>query len=259
MRKSLPNEKIIRSLLSSPAPIGIFVLDEVDSTNKEARRYCGEGGSLPMLFVAREQTAGRGRLGRSFVCERDKGLYMTLALAPRDGATPHSLTLAAGCAVLSAIRDLTGVTPKIKWVNDILIEDKKVAGILAEGAFDAGGNMSFAAVGIGVNINKMRFPKELSKKAGTLVELTGKAPDINTLAAEIVNRFLALSLDMNTVLDTYKEHLSTLGKRITVTGGGEDFAALAKDLDCDGNLIVEREDGTEEKIFFGEVSVINRE
>ncbi len=259
MRKSLPNEKKIRSLLASSAPIGISILDTADSTNKEARRYCREGGDLPALFVARQQTAGRGRLGRSFVCERDKGLYMTLALAPRSGASPHSLTLTAGCAVLLAIRDLTGVTPKIKWVNDILIENKKVAGILAEGAFDASGNMSFAAVGIGINIHKIHFPEELSLKAGTLLELTGKAPDINSLAAEIINRFLALSEDMDTVLKTYKEHLSTLGKRITVVGGSEDFSALAKDLDCEGNLIIERDDGTEERIFFGEVGVISRE
>jgi len=260
MRKTLPSEEILRSRLAPDTNISIFIYDTVDSTNAEAKRYCQSGGNLPAIFIAREQTGGRGRLGRSFDSKRDMGLYMTLAVTPKPKATPHSLTLTAGCAALFAIKELTATTPEIKWVNDILIGRRKVAGILAEGAFDSCGNMTFALIGIGINIKKRSFPKELLNKAGSLEELTGTAPDINLLAAEITNRFFSFAEDFTATLDTYRKHLNTLGKRILVTGceGGE-FSAEACGLDAEGNLIVRKAGGDTQKLFFGEISVINQE
>ena len=258
MRKSLPNEQRIRSLLAPDTPIKVFVYDTVESTNKEAKRYCLDENPRPALFVARGQSLGRGRLGRSFDSMRDKGLYMTLAFKPYAKASPHSLTLTAGCAVLFAIRELTGVTPKIKWVNDIIIDQRKIAGILAEGAFSADGNMSYAIVGIGVNIKKRAFQKELEAKAGTLEEQAKSTPDINALAAEITNRFFALAKDFDATIEAYRTHLDTLGRRILVTGKESDFSCIAKGLDDTGNLIIERDDGSEDKLFFGEISVINQ-
>ena len=259
MRKSLPSEKYMRSRLAADTVFNFLVYDTVDSTNLEAKRYCQSGERLPAIFIARGQTGGRGRLGRSFDSMRDKGLYLTFAFVPEAGASPHSLTLTAGCAALLAIEELCGITPDIKWVNDLQIRGKKIAGILAEGAFDASGNMSYAIVGIGINIKKRRFPKELSDKVGTLEESANFLPDINELAAEIINRFFSLYGDLDTTLNLYRTHLSTLGKRVAVKSGDGEYLAMARELDGEGNLIVEREDGTLEKLFFGEISVITQE
>ena len=260
MKKSFPSERELGSYLASDKKINILIFDSIDSTNSEAKRYCRAGGALPALFISREQTGGRGRLGRSFDSMRDAGLYMTLAFTPKRGASPHSLTLTAGCAVLLAIKDLCNTHPKIKWVNDILINEKKVAGILAEGAFDADGNMPYALVGIGVNLKKRPFPEELTAKVGTLEEFSEKAPDINELAAKITSLFLSLSERFDVALGIYKKELDTLGKRVLVTGKEDgEFLADVKDIDEEGNLIVQRDDGSEVKLFFGEISVITQQ
>ena len=258
MQNKLTSDKTLLALLAPENQLRIHLLDTVDSTNSEAKRYCLSGGELPALFIARGQTGGRGRLGRSFDSSYGKGLYMTLALKPKSGTTPHSLTLTAGCATLLAIRELTGAEPEIKWVNDIEIQNKKVSGILAEGAFDADGNMSYAIVGVGVNIRKRDFPPELAERAGTLEELTGYAPDEAVLAANIANRFFSLSRDFSSALAVYRERLNTLSRRILVLGVNTEYTAKAIDIDEEGNLIIMLDDGSYDKLFFGEISVINQ-
>ena len=141
--------------------------DVIDSTNTQARRLAGEGDSSPLLIIAREQSAGRGRLGRSFFSPADTGLYMTLLYYPdRSVAELTGLTCAAAWASALAVERLCGISSQIKWVNDLYLGGRKVCGILCESFGTPHGTA--IAVGIGINLTTKDFPDALDSIAGSL-------------------------------------------------------------------------------------------
>lgn len=231
---------------------------EVDSTNSAARRYAAEGGDVPALFVANTQSAGRGRMGRTFFSPADTGIYMTLLLDVTKDApsSATSLTSAAAVAVVSAAERLTGVECKIKWVNDVYVGGRKAAGILAE-SFCIG-ESRYACVGIGLNLTTKDFPEELGDVAGSFgkdFSLELKRELTVGIATELLDVYSrALSGDRSYMAE-YKSHSMVLGKRVTFTRDGSSDTGLAVSINDDGGLVVRKDDGSLTVLSSGEISL----
>ncbi len=243
-------------------PCELKIFDTVDSTNAVAKAL--RPGNRPILVIANKQTAGRGRLGRSFASPAGTGLYMTVALRP-DFALDKALyvTMAAAVAVCHAVESVAGVKARIKWVNDIFCSGKKVCGILTEAQsnFETG-RIDTLIIGIGVNCFPGNLPEELQDIAGCL------SPRRNSfsrgkLAAEIYNELMeSLSaLQSKAFLREYRNRCFILGKNILVHPNlnGVSIRARAIDIDDNGGLVVEYMEGRKsrqiETLTTGEVSV----
>lgn len=273
----LSHAGIAAGLTGTHAGICVRLYDSIDSTNTEARRLIsaispGEGphgGSSPLpitLLAARAQTAGRGRLGRSFYSPPDSGLYMTL-LYPLTQPLSQAVAVTAGAAVatLQAIRAVTGLVPGIKWVNDLYMDGKKICGILTEAVTPAGSEQSaYMLVGIGINLTTAAFPEGLRAPAGSLTDnlspsATLPVLDAGRLCGQIAHRLLTLletdSLHSPEILAAYRAHSILLGQPVLCTRGGQTFPALAMDITPSFGLTVRRADGRVEVLDSGEVSV----
>ncbi len=251
------NEKRLRELVSnlaSLADVEIIYKTETASTNEMAK-LAPRGAAKDQIYVAEKQTAGRGRLGRSFVSDRG-GLYMTLRFERRLPPTSAvKITVFAAVAVLRAIERLTQIKPMIKWVNDIFIGNKKLAGILCEGVADENGEIAVIALGIGVNVFGALAP-EISEIATTLSAHTEHAPEVPALAAEIIKEIYSLKdVPFSRIMDEYRSRSLVIGREVRVLRQNEEYRALVRDIDDGGALVLEREDGREEHLATGEVSV----
>ncbi len=235
----------------------IKVLESVGSTNTELKISAEHGAAEWTVIAARRQTDGRGRLGRSFYSPGDTGLYMSILLRPDPAnSQPGLLTAAAAVAVAEAIDKVYGKKSRIKWVNDVYINDRKVCGILTEASFDLeGGRVRYAIVGIGVNVAQPNggFPPEISGIAGAVSETGGKK---NRLAAEILNNFREYTEDLRSrkFYEGYRNRLFILGENVTVIRGDMQKNAAVLDVDRDFKLLVDYGD-KKEWISSGEVSL----
>lgn len=232
------------------SPIAVHLYDSVDSTNDEAKRRADSG---ICLYATQHQTAGRGRRGNSFYSPKDTGLYMTLSL-PLSG-TPSSvqkITCAAAVAVCEAAEALSGKQPQIKWVNDILLDGKKAAGILTELLTDSKNQPRAVIIGIGLNLTTNEFPEEFAKTAGNLGEI-----EPNALCGTIADRLIDLvhHLEDNSIIEKYKQRNICIGKTVTYGKDGRVHTAQAVDIDADGGLVVE-ENGTRSTLRSGEISIV---
>ena len=236
--------------------ITVRVFDEIDSTNTEAKRMALDGFSGEALLVAHSQTAGRGRMGRSFYSPAHTGAYFSVAyVTPEPLDSVVTLTGATAVAVMRAIRRLCGIQVGIKWVNDLYLNEKKVCGILAEslfGAWDDG--RQGVVIGIGINLNTHDFPNELLKKAGSL--------DVPTLTREAL--IAAVWQELMPLLEAPKERSwladyracsTVLGKRIKWIENGEERVGSAESIDDDGALMVRDASGQLLRLFTGEISL----
>ena len=259
----LSAEGIRGYLTEKAAPYGkrLSVFDTVDSTNQMAKEWAAEGSPHGTVIVADRQTRGRGRYHRRFESPTG-GLYMSLILEPPQLPFPSVtfMTSFAAVAVSEAVEEVTGRLPDIKWVNDVLLDGKKVCGILTEGVtHPQTGAITRLVVGIGVNIHERKadFPEELREIAASL-DPEWRIPDIrNRLAAGIISRLLAGDgVTQAEVLARYRSRLSMLGREVTVIRvGQEPYRGTAVDLDPDGALIVRREDGSLDVLSTGEIHV----
>ncbi len=235
----------------------ITVLESVGSTNAELKIQAEHGANEWTVIAARRQTDGRGRLGRSFYSPENTGLYMSILLRPDSAnSQPGLLTAAAAVAVAEAIDKVYRKKSRIKWVNDIYIDDRKVCGILTEASFDLeSGGVRYAIVGIGVNVTQPNggFPPEISGIAGAISETGGKN---NRLAAEILNNFHEYTEDLRSrkFYGGYRDRLFILGKNVTVIRGDMQKNAAVLDIDRDFKLLVDYGD-KKEWISSGEVSL----
>lgn len=257
-RKSTADKELIKSFLSEKNKyISIITVDETSSTNDEAKKLALTEKDKTVLYIAESQTKGRGRMGRSFFSPDGTGIYMSLLLHP-DLTAENCPLLTPLCAVAvsEAIEKVVSAENKIKWVNDIYIGDRKVAGILTEGAFREG-KIDYAVVGIGVNLSLPEgdFPEEIRSIAGALTE---NVTDFkNELIAEIVNRFMYYYkfLPEKVFLQNYRKKLFFLGQEITVISPEGNYDAVAKDVDGMCRLIVRTESGEEKILGSGEISI----
>lgn len=237
----------------------------IDSTNKTLKRLAEAGEPEGLALLAEEQSAGRGRMDRRFYSPPGGGLYMSLLLRPQlPAAEATVLTACAAVAVAEAIEELTGRKTQIKWVNDVLLDGKKVCGILTEGAVDCEtGRLLYAVVGIGINISPPPggFPEELREIAGALVESGGEALRA-PLAARVLDKLLDLyeALPERRCWEAYRRRSCLLGQDILIHSlSGPPVPATALDVGEDFSLLVRLEDNTLRALNSGEVSVRKRE
>ncbi len=241
------------TLLKSIKDMRICLLDQTDSTNEEARRQASEGMSAPALIIANSQTKGRGRMGRSFHSPANTGLYMSfLADAKPDIEDTVRLTTAAAVATALAIEDIWGIRAEIKWVNDILIDGRKVCGILCE-SFSVS-DKRFAVIGIGVNISTTDFPEDIREKATSLAPTSDKK---YALAAAIANKLSRFYEDPRSpeIHAAYKERSAVLGRRVRLIGDEEQMLATVEDIDDSGALHVSLDSGERKVIRSGEITL----
>lgn len=232
------------------------VLESTNRTMRERARLDAPNGTV---IFADSQTAGRGRLGRSFFSPKGSGIYMTLLLRPRfSPELSWSVTTFAAVATARAIEAASGLRASVKWVNDVFVGEKKVSGILAESALDPSGKgLSYIALGIGINVNETAFPRELREIATSLALECGKALDRSRVAAYLLRELEPLlSGDAPSgYLDEYRQRNLVTGRRVTVISSDRSYTAVGKCIDDTGNLVVVCEDGSEQSICAGEVSL----
>ncbi len=225
------------------------------STNATAKELAAAGVPEGTVVVADRQTAGRGRLGRSFASPTG-GVYMSLILRPEVDIDPGLVTACAAVAVARAICRLCELPVGIKWVNDLFIRGRKVCGILAEGGLDpTTGTLSYIVLGIGVNVQKAAFPEELASIVTTL-EDEGAVVDRAALIAAILEEWESAYATLSTgdFLADYRRLSVVLGREVTVQRGNESFHATAEAIDDAGHLVVRTADGLL-TLRSGEVSI----
>ncbi len=248
----LSKEKI-SALVGADTTVRVF--DITDSTNNHAKRMLESGFRGKAIVAAEAQTGGRGRLGRSFYSPESTGLYFTLIIPPVFPIDDVSLlTPAAAVAVTRTLGKLTEKALKIKWVNDIYADDKKICGILAESVLDIK-NGSFAgfAVGIGINLCTESFPAEIADIAASI----GTSADRNEIAAGIARELFAFAENLcaREFLPEYRARSYVTGKDIYFVQKVEKTNAAAIGIDEHGGLIVKLENGETEVLRGGEISV----
>jgi len=257
--KLLPKE--IEVLISNNI-IGqqIIYFDSIDSTNSYAKK---EANKLKdgTVILSEEQLLGRGRRGRSWSSPKGTGIWMSLVLKPNIPPTEGvKMTQIAAAAVCKAIRELTGLNALIKWPNDIVINGKKICGILTEMAGELN-EVNYIIVGIGINVNTDGFACELKEKATSLFIEGGKKIDRRELVVNILKNFEALyniyikDLDLDETLVIVKNYSAILGKEIKIIQGNLEKKARAIDINNEGLLLVQMDDGNKELISSGEVSI----
>lgn len=246
----------IEQHLRTRGPV-LKVYDCVASTNQLAKEYGENGAEEGLVVLADSQTAGRGRLGRSFCSPAGTGLYMSLLLRPSLSAEKAlSITTAAAVAVCRAIERVSPRKAQIKWVNDIYCDGKKVCGILTEAAFEHSG-MRYAVLGIGINVTdpKDGFPRDIADIAASVF---GKQDgDRHLLAAAVLDAFFEEYEHLNEerFVREYRERSCLIGKAVTVKAAAGDRDATVLDVDEACRLLVRYEDGREEALSSGDVSI----
>ncbi|HZA50552.1 MAG TPA: biotin--[acetyl-CoA-carboxylase] ligase [Myxococcaceae bacterium] len=229
----------------------IHYFESLPSTNESAHRLAQEGASHGEVVIAEQQTAGRGRRGRSWISPAGVNLYFSVVLRPElSPQRAPELTLAAAVAVAETLRE-AGAPAAIKWPNDLLVEGRKIAGILAEMAAE-GDNLSFVVMGVGVNLNgrDADFPPELASVATSLMETRGERVPRALFTAALWTR-LERWLDVHQesgfarVRDAWRALSNTLGQDVLVKTETREFRGVAEDIDDTGALLVRTPDGLE--------------
>ncbi len=225
---------------------------ELDSTNRYAKALAADRQDVRALITAEAQTAGRGRMGRSFYSPRGTGLYFSLVFPAGDLSKSLTLTCAASVAVMRAVKELTGKQLGIKWVNDLFYRDRKVAGILAEGV-TVGGRTAMV-IGIGINVGEATFPSELAQIAGCLGE---KALSHEALLISVCKHLLPYIKDSSRRdwIGDYRRHSTVLNRSVQWIQGGVTREGRAMDIDENGILTVIDGDDREHRLSTGEITL----
>ena len=243
---------------------GILWLEETHSTNEDAKRHAKAG--VPALFTvaAGSQVSGRGRMGRSFYSPSGLGVYLSRVLRPSaSAADAQLLTAAAGVAVCEAVFNACGLEPGLKWPNDVLLQGRKLCGILAESAVSGNGGMEYAVVGVGVNLNHEPgdFPPDLRDAAISLKMASCKTFDVRAFA-DLLQQSMIFQFqsdrfirEKQQLLTRYRELLCMLGKPVMLSEAGSMREAVALDVDEEANLLVRESHGGVTRVGAGEISL----
>ncbi|WP_034551305.1 biotin--[acetyl-CoA-carboxylase] ligase [Carnobacterium funditum] len=257
----LSSEAIRPLLIANLRNQPFYVFKAIESTNQEAKKIAAEHPAEPAIILSEEQTKGKGRLGRFFYSPPKTGIYMSLILKPNLTTTDATLvTTAAAVAVCLAIEKITTKKPKIKWVNDIYLDDYKISGILTEAVTNfENGTIDTIILGIGLNFRTpiVGFPTELKPIAGSLLSEEHTEITRNNLIAEIINQFYQIYQDIGKrdFLNDYKERCFVFGKTINFKQGKQEFNAIPIDIDQQGGLVVKMKDGQLRTLSYGEIAI----
>ncbi len=238
----------------------IYYFDVTDSTNTRVKQLAEQGSVHGTLVVADRQEAGKGRRGRNWASPPGVSIYMSILLKP--GIKPQSasmLTLIAALSVTKAIKEFTGLLPQIKWPNDIVINGKKVCGILTEMDTEIN-HINYIVVGIGINVRNTEFPKEIAAMATSLLLEGGKEVIRAKLVQEVCFQFehyyeiFMKTNNLSGVREEYNAYLVNLGRKVRVLDPKEPFEGEAEGITDTGELIVNTKEG-QKLVSAGEVSV----
>ena len=237
--------------------ITVLTYDSLDSTNTEALKQARQGADEGLCIVARQQTAGRGRHGRVWVSQKNAGLYFSIVLRPKlDTKFLPLITLMTGVAVHDTLQDL-GLNPDIKWVNDVLVNGKKISGILAETTETNNGLA--VGVGIGINLKSTNFPPEIadiatSLESETKVAATGNLVESLTKYLTYFYEILRSENGPAEIIDEWRRRSSYFsGKAVRVVLENETITGVTDGLEPNGALRVRRENGELSIIHAGDV------
>jgi biotin-[acetyl-CoA-carboxylase] ligase BirA-like protein len=243
----------------------IFYSRSVESTNEWAKELANLGAREGTVAAAAIQKRGRGRLGREWISPSG-GLWFSIVLRPRLRAGESvKLVFAAALTVAEVLYEAYGLDVETKWPNDVLVDGRKVCGILAE-MVTVGELVSYAVVGFGVNVNfkvKEALPQVLWEKTTSVEDELGKHVQLDVLFHALLERFeymfeLFLKDGFSPLLERWKRYAHFIGKRVKVTSEDERWLGEAVNVDGDGALILKLDDGTEKRVFSGDVSLVVR-
>lgn len=258
---SIPGIKPFLSPQTQPYADRIQIYKSLESTNKTAKEMAVAGAGHGTVIISDCQTMGRGRYSRSFFSPSG-GLYMSLILRPEvlHFENPTLVTAFAAVSVCEAIESISEKVPKIKWVNDIFIDGKKVCGILTEAVTDfESGGLDWVVLGIGINVytRTEEFPSDLQASATSIYPDKKTKGVRNKLSAEIINRILGFETTPGDteIFEKYKKRLMMLGKEITVIQNQLEYRATAIDVDSVGHLIVKNKNGEIITLSSGEIRI----
>ena len=241
----------------------LMCVETIDSTNTEAKRQAMAGAPDGLVIVSEEQTGGRGRRGRSFQSPKGKGLYLTALLRPRlDPSQVADITAWVAVAVCDGIEAACGVRPQIKWTNDLVLNGKKLCGILTELGLESESNdLDYLITGIGINVNHTPedFDSEVRPIATSLAQELGHPVRRAQLAVEIIRAldrmYAQFPQNKQDYLERYRADCLTVGKQVQLITPASREEAFAVAIDDDFRLVVEYPDGRRATLSAGEVSV----
>lgn len=252
----------IESLMDTKwAGSNVVYYDEIDSTNNRAKEAGDNKAPHGTLFVADMQVAGKGRRGRVWQSPAGSSIYMTILLYPEiSPLKAPQLTLVMAIAVAEGIKEVTGLDTKIKWPNDIVVNGRKICGILTEMSTEID-YINHVVIGAGINVNQDDFPEDIRKTASSLKMELGKQVKRSELIAAIMKSFekdyeiFVKTEDLSGLQELYNSMLVNLDRDVKVLEPGNEYEAHALGINKTGELIVRTPEGEEKEIYAGEVSV----
>jgi BirA family biotin operon repressor/biotin-[acetyl-CoA-carboxylase] ligase len=255
------DSRLETSFIGRVSGCGNELWDSIDSTNTRAAQLAASLPEEGAIVLAREQTAGRGRLGRTWISRPDTGVYMSIILRPK--ARPLNelslLTMACGVAVSEAIDAAIGVSIGLKWVNDLIFDGRKIGGILAE---TTGRAPAYVIVGIGLNValDLSTLDDDLKDRVDSLDRIAGCEIDSNQLVCAIAEKLeqrykSLLDGQDDLILNAWCKRSVTLGQRVIASSGTRNIEGIAYDVNGSGALIIRCDDGHEEAVNAGEVQI----
>ncbi len=259
----LSEQSIIPALRTKYLGRNIDIFKSIDSTNNFAKSLAQLGAEHGTTVIAEVQTQGRGRMGRPYYSPLGMGIYMSVILRPRL-SVEHSLliTSCVAVAVAEAIENVTGIDCKIKWVNDIFAGNKKLCGILTEASVNVEqGGLEYAVAGIGVNVQNVTFPKNISDTATSIFMETKENVSRSQLIAEILNCLEDKLEAVNepSFIDEYRKRSNIIGKRIEVTHNDKTTSMTCLGIDELGKLLVRLDCGEEKALTSGSIQLAGNE
>lgn len=254
-------ESIREHLLNYQDIFDFDVRKVVTSTNDIAKKLAHKGAKEGTVVISQEQTAGKGRRGKKFYSPADSGVYMSLILRPKYSANQSLfITVASAVAVARTVEKNSGKEAKIKWVNDVFCDDKKVSGILTESSFDAKNeNIDFIVLGIGINIQEPKegFPRELENIAISMFEENIFFDIKSKIIAQVLEEFWSfyLNLEEKIFLQEYKDRSILIGRQIKIINQDKTQIATVLEIDDECRLKVKMQNDEIKVLSSGEVSI----
>ena len=260
----LSESEILSRLTTDWAGRTLHYFDETGSTNIDAKRYAEEGEPHGTTVVANMQSAGRGRRGRLWQSPAGSAIYMTILLKPRFIPDKASmLTLVMALSVADAIAEATGLSAGIKWPNDVVVNKKKVCGILTEMNVELD-YIQYVVIGVGINVNNNspeEFPEEIRQTATSLKIESGMQISRAALLERVLAHFeknyniFTRTLDLSALMEAYDSRLLNLNAEVRVLDPKGEYTGIARGINPTGELLVEKENGEVVPVYAGEVSV----
>lgn len=257
----ISREEILSLMKTRWAGTNVVYFDETDSTNTQIRKLAEAGAPAGTLAAADRQTGGKGRRGRGWEAPSGVGIWMSLLLRPQISPMSASmLTLLMALAAAKGIRKATGLEPQIKWPNDLVLNKKKICGILTEMSTELM-EIQYVVIGTGINVNQVEFPEEIRATATSLCMEGGKPYKRSPIIAEIMlafeeyyEKFLETG-DMSLLMEEYNHMLVNMGKEVRVLAASGDYCGVSEGINSAGGLLVRLPNGQRTEVISGEVSV----